>query len=91
MSSLLPRLFVSLSFAFVRPTVRLPSIAYADAGVDPLYFPEAPTVALPIALKKAGLTKDDIAAWEINEAYSVVVRIVEKVMGVDPAKINVNG
>lgn len=34
---------------------------------------------------------DDIAAWEVNEAFSVVVRIVEKVLGVDPAKINVNG
>ena len=33
----------------------------------------------------------DIAVWEINEAFSVVVRIVEKVLGVDPSKINVNG
>lgn len=66
-------------------------IAYADAGVDPKYFPEAPTVALPIALEKAGLKPADIAAWEVNEAFSVVVRIVEKVLGVDPSKINVNG
>lgn len=66
-------------------------IAYADAGVEPKYFPEAPTVALPIALEKAGLKPEDIAAWEVNEAFSVVVRIVEKVLGVDPSKINVNG
>ena len=65
--------------------------AYADAGVDPIDFPEAPTVAVQLALKKAGLTVDDIALWEVNEAFSVVVRIVEKVLKVDPAKINVNG
>lgn len=66
-------------------------IAYADAGVEPKHFPEAPTVALPVALEKAGLKPEDIAAWEVNEAFSVVVRIVEKVLGVDPSKINVNG
>ena len=65
--------------------------AFADGGVDPKHFPEAPTVALPIALEKAGLKPDDIATWEVNEAFSVVVRIVEKVLGVDPSKINVNG
>ena len=65
--------------------------AYADGGVEPKHFPEAPTVAVPIALEKAGLKATDIAAWEVNEAFSVVVRIVEKVLGVDPAKINVNG
>jgi acetyl-CoA C-acetyltransferase len=65
--------------------------AYADGGVEPKHFPEAPTVALPIALEKANLKPEDIAAWEVNEAFSVVVRIVEKVLGVDPSKINVNG
>jgi len=66
-------------------------VSYADAGVDPIDFPEAPTHALPIALQRANLTANDIAAWEINEAFSVVVRVAEKVLGVDPAKINVNG
>lgn len=65
--------------------------AYADGGVEPKHFPEAPTVAVPIALEKAGLKPEDIALWEVNEAFSVVVRIVEKVLGVDPSKINVNG
>lgn len=65
--------------------------AYADAGVDPIDFPEAPTHALPIALKRAGLSVEDIAQWEINEAFSVVVRVAEKVLQIDPAKINVNG
>ncbi len=65
--------------------------AYADAGVEPIDFPEAPTLALPIALKNAGLTVEDISLFEINEAFSVVVRIAEKVLNIDPAKINVNG
>ena len=66
-------------------------IAYSDAGVDPIDFPSAPAVALPIAVEKAGLKLDDISLFEINEAFSVVVRIVEKVLGIDPSKINVNG
>jgi len=66
-------------------------ISWADAGVDPIDFPEAPTKALPIALQKANLTVNDIAQFELNEAFSVVVRIAEKVCNIDPAKINVNG
>lgn len=67
------------------------SAAYADAGVEPIDFPMAPTVALPEALKRANLTVDDIARFEINEAFSVVVRITEKLLQIDPAKVNVNG
>jgi acetyl-CoA C-acetyltransferase len=59
--------------------------------VEPVDFPIAPTVALPKALEKANLTVDDISLFEINEAFSVVVRIAEKVLSIDPAKINVNG
>lgn len=66
-------------------------LAWADTGVDPIDFPEAPTKALPIALQKANLTTDDIAQFEFNEAFSVVVRIAEKVCKIDPSKINVNG
>ncbi|KAJ3559842.1 hypothetical protein NM688_g98 [Phlebia brevispora] len=66
-------------------------ISYADVGVDPIDFPSAPAQAIPMALENAGLSIDDISLFEVNEAYSVVVRIVEKVLGIDPAKINVNG
>lgn len=65
--------------------------AYADAGTAPIDFPLAPTLALPKALQSANLTKDDISLFEINEAFSVVVRAAEKVLGLDPAKVNVNG
>lgn len=59
--------------------------------MKPIDFPEAPTVAIPTALKKAGLTKDDITLFEINEAFSVVVKVAEKILEIDPKKINVNG
>ena len=62
-----------------------------DAGVAPIDFPIAPTVALPMALEKAQLSISDISLFEINEAFSVVVRAAEQILGLDPAKINVNG
>jgi len=73
----------------IKPLAKV--ISYADAGVEPIDFPIAPTVALPIALEKANLTVKDIARFEINEAFSVVVRIAEKVLGLDPAKVNPDG
>jgi acetyl-CoA C-acetyltransferase len=66
-------------------------VAYADAAVAPIDFPLAPTIALPIALERAGLKTSDIALWEINEAFSVVIRAAEKILQLDPAKVNVNG
>lgn len=73
----------------IKPLAKV--ISYADAGVDPIDFPAAPAFAIPKALENAGLKLDDISLFEVNEAFSVVVRIVEKELGVDPAKINVNG
>ncbi|KAL4075926.1 peroxisomal 3-ketoacyl-CoA-thiolase [Scleroderma citrinum] len=73
----------------IKPLAKV--ISYADGGVDPIDFPEAPTVALPQALARANLTVDDITRFEINEAFSVVVRIAEKVLQIDPAKVNVDG
>lgn len=57
----------------------------------PADFIEAPTLAVPIALERAGLTISDIALWEFNEAFSVAIRTVEKVLGLNPAKVNING
>jgi acetyl-CoA C-acetyltransferase len=48
-------------------------------------------MALPIALKKAGLTVADISKWELNEAFSVVARVNEQILKLDPSKVNVNG
>jgi acetyl-CoA C-acetyltransferase len=59
--------------------------------LDPIDFPIAPSVSLPAAIKKAGLQLSDITLFEINEAFSVVIRANEKILGLDPAKVNVNG
>ncbi|SCZ87354.1 BZ3500_MvSof-1268-A1-R1_Chr2-2g04820 [Microbotryum saponariae] len=66
-------------------------IAFADAACAPIEFPIAPSHAIPLALKKAGLSKDDIAKWEINEAFSAVAIANQKKLNIDPAKLNVNG
>jgi len=66
-------------------------LSYADAGLDPVDFPIAPTVALPKALEAANLTVKDISLFEINEAFSVVVRAAEKILDIEPEKINING
>uniref|UniRef100_A0A8C8S8Z4 acetyl-CoA C-acetyltransferase n=1 Tax=Pelusios castaneus TaxID=367368 RepID=A0A8C8S8Z4_9SAUR len=65
--------------------------AFADAAVDPIDFPIAPAYAVPKVLSNAGLKKEDIAMWEINEAFSVVVLANIKMLGIDPQKVNIHG
>ncbi|MGH0157166.1 UNVERIFIED_CONTAM: hypothetical protein FKN15_067191 [Acipenser sinensis] len=66
-------------------------VAFADAAVDPIDFPIAPAFAVPKILKAAGIKVEDIAMWEINEAFSVVVLANIKMLGIDPKKVNING
>ncbi|UFH32703.1 acetyl-CoA C-acyltransferase [Chryseobacterium sp. C-71] len=66
-------------------------ISYADAAQEPENFTTAPSKALPIALKKAGLEISDIDFFEFNEAFSVVGLANNKILGLDAAKVNVNG
>ncbi|OCT93225.1 hypothetical protein XELAEV_18016290mg [Xenopus laevis] len=73
----------------VTPLARI--VAFADAAVDPIDFPIAPAYAIPKLLSEAGLKKEDIAMWEINEAFSVVVLANIKMLDIDPARVNVNG
>ena len=54
-------------------------VSHADAAVDPIDFPVAPAKAVPIALERAGLKKEDIAVWEFNEAFAAVVEANSKV------------
>uniref|UniRef100_A0A8C7RT76 acetyl-CoA C-acetyltransferase n=1 Tax=Oncorhynchus mykiss TaxID=8022 RepID=A0A8C7RT76_ONCMY len=65
--------------------------AFADAATAPIDFPIAPAFAVPKVLAAAGLKKEDIAMWEINEAFSVVVLANVKMLDIDPSKVNVNG
>jgi acetyl-CoA C-acetyltransferase len=65
--------------------------SYADAEQEPKWFTTSPSVALPKALKKAGLNKEDVDFFEFNEAFSVVGIANTKILGLDPTKVNVNG
>lgn len=64
---------------------------FADAAQDPLWFTTAPALAIPKAIKNAGLAPADIDFYEINEAFSVVAIANNRKLGLDPAKVNVLG
>ncbi|MDX8570318.1 acetyl-CoA C-acyltransferase [Elizabethkingia sp. HX QKY] len=66
-------------------------IGYADAAQAPEWFTTAPAIAIPKALKKAGLQLEDIDYYEINEAYASVVLSMQELLGISPDKINVYG
>jgi acetyl-CoA acyltransferase len=66
-------------------------IAFATAGCDPEEMGIGPVLAVPKALKIAGLSLDDIDVIELNEAFAVQALTVMKLLGMDPAKVNVNG
>ncbi|VVT57606.1 uncharacterized protein SAPINGB_P005779 [Magnusiomyces paraingens] len=66
-------------------------IAYADAATAPIDFTIAPSFAIPKLLKKAGLKVEDIAKWELNEAFAGVSVANARRLGLDPSKVNVKG
>lgn len=66
-------------------------VATANVGDDPTLMLNAPVPAAQKVLAKAGLTKDDIDVWEVNEAFAVVVVKFIRDMGLDGARVNVNG
>ena len=66
-------------------------LSYADAAQEPEWFTTAPAKAVPIAIKKAGLKKEDISYYELNEAFSVVGIANSKILGITPEQVNVNG
>lgn len=65
--------------------------SYADAEQEPTWFTTTPSVALPKAVKKAGLQISDVDYVELNEAFSVVGIVNTQKMNLNPAKVNVNG
>jgi acetyl-CoA C-acetyltransferase len=71
------------------PMARL--VAYAHAGVDPKYMGIGPVPATQLALKKAGLTVQDLDVIEANEAFAAQACAVSRDLGLDPAKVNPNG
>lgn len=64
---------------------------YADAAQAPEWFTTSPSVAIPKALQQAGLTKNEIDYYEINEAYAAVILANAKILDLDMEKINVYG
>ncbi|MCE2683383.1 MAG: acetyl-CoA C-acyltransferase [Flavobacteriia bacterium] len=66
-------------------------VSYADAAQAPEWFTTAPSLAIPIALDKAGLKTSDVDFWELNEAFAVVGIANTRILGLDPEKVDVNG
>lgn len=73
----------------LKPRARI--LAAGNVGDDPTLMPNAPGPAAPKVLAKAGITKDDIDLWEVNEAFAVVVEKFIRDLEIDRETINVNG
>jgi acetyl-CoA acetyltransferase family protein len=65
--------------------------SWASVGVPPARTGLAPTLAIPKALKRAGMTTKDIALWEINEAFCSMAVACTEMLGLDHDTVNVNG
>ncbi|HEY4643131.1 MAG TPA: thiolase family protein [Bacteroidota bacterium] len=66
-------------------------VASASTAKEPVWFTTAPADVIPKVLKKAGLTKEDIDLFEVNEAFAVVNLAVNSMLGLDLEKVNVHG
>lgn len=73
----------------LEPLARI--VGYGGAAQEPDWFTTAPAVAIDNTLSRLGMTKDQIDIWEINEAFAVVTMAVNKLCGLDAAKVNVRG
>ncbi len=72
-------------------TPRARVVAAANVGDDPTLMLNAPVPAAKKVLARAGLNKDNIDLWEVNEAFAVVIEKFIRDLGIDRRKINVNG
>ncbi|HTH29003.1 MAG TPA: beta-ketothiolase BktB [Sphingobium sp.] len=73
----------------LKPMARI--VAWGHAGVEPEYMGIGPVKAVPIALKRAGLTLEDMDVIEANEAFAAQALAVAKELGFDNEKLNPNG
>jgi acetyl-CoA acyltransferase len=73
----------------IEPLGRL--VAYAVTGCLPEEMGIGPITAIPKVLKLAGLTLDDIGLIELNEAFASQALAIIRALGIDPARVNVNG
>jgi acetyl-CoA C-acetyltransferase len=65
--------------------------SWASVGVPPAETGSGPSVAIPRALERAGLDLDDVALFEVNEAFASMTVGTIKTLGLDPDRVNVNG
>jgi len=72
-----------------RPLARI--LGYADAQQAPEWFSTAPAKAIPLALQRAGKAASDVDFYEINEAFSVVCLANNKLLSLDPSRVNIYG
>lgn len=73
----------------IKPIARI--VNYADAEQAPRLFTTSPALAANLCIEGSGINKNDIAFFEINEAFAVVPIVVAQLLEVDLAKFNVNG
>ncbi|MCC6552050.1 MAG: acetyl-CoA C-acyltransferase [Polyangiaceae bacterium] len=73
----------------LEPLARI--VGYGGAAQAPLWFTTAPAAAIARTTERLGLTVDQIDLFEVNEAFAVVALAVNKLAGLDPAKVNVRG
>lgn len=66
-------------------------LGFADAAQDPMWFTTTPSIAIPKAMKMAGIDKKDVGYYEINEAFAAVAIANNMKLGLDPEKVNING
>ncbi|MFN2544031.1 MAG: acetyl-CoA C-acyltransferase [Actinomycetota bacterium] len=64
---------------------------WASVGVDPMYTGTGPIEAVPKALKRAGISLDDVDLVELNEAFAAMTVACVRELGLDPERTNVNG
>ena len=64
---------------------------FADAAQEPIWFTTSPSLAIPKAIKNAGIEASDVDFYEINEAFSAVALANNEKLGLDHDKVNVNG
>jgi len=73
----------------LKPLARI--VGYRDAAVEPVDWPVAPALGVQQMLERHGVTPADVALWEINEAFAVVVIANCQILGISTDKVNVNG
>jgi acetyl-CoA C-acetyltransferase len=73
----------------LKPIARV--MGFGDAAQEPIWFTTSPALAIPRALKMAGVEKGKVDFFEINEAFSAVAIANNRLLELDPEKVNVNG